>query len=132
MATDSLQPATTREVTATEPTRGGRRYRPVVDILERAEELTVLADIPSVCGDDIDISFENGMLTIYGKVKPRAYEKGELLMHEYGIGDFYRTFQVSETIDPSGITAEFANGVLTLHLPKVEAARPRKITVKAT
>ena len=132
MATEALDKPKTGEVTSTEPTRSGRRYRPVVDILEKADELTVLADMPGTSGENVDINFENGTLTIHGKVRPRDYEKGEMLLHEYGIGDFYRTFQVSETIDPAKISAEFANGVLTLHLPKVEAVKPRKITVRAS
>jgi HSP20 family molecular chaperone IbpA len=53
------------------------------------------------------------------------------LLHEYGVGDFYRTFRVSQQVDASRITAEYENGVLTLHLPKAEAARPRKIEVQA-
>ncbi len=61
-----------------------------------------------------------------GSRKHSAY-----LLREYGVGDFYRTFRVSEQIDASRIEAEYADGVLKLHLPKVEAVKPRKITVKA-
>lgn len=132
MSDDTLEKTEATEVTRTEPTRSGRRYRPTVDIIERANELTLLADVPGVSGDGIDINFEKGTLTIHGKVPPRSYEDGEMLLQDYGVGDFYRTFQVSETIDATGITAECANGVLTVHLPKVEAAKPRKITAKAS
>ena len=54
---------------------------------------------------------------------------GEFLLHEYGVGDYYRTFQVSEAIDAGKISADYADGVLTLHLPKAEALKPRKIAV---
>lgn len=128
---DALEKPVASNVTRTEHTRSGRVYHPNVDILESANELTLLADMPGVGPDDIEIQFENGTLSIYGKVKPRRGEGVNDLLQEYGIGDFHRTFQVSETIDASGITAECADGVLTLHLPKVEAVKPRKIEVKA-
>lgn len=120
-----------REVTRTELTRGGRCYRPNVDILERADELVVLADLPGATADDIDVQFEKGTLILHARVADRRSPPSGVLSREYSIGDFYRTFQVSEVIDPSRITAECADGVLTLHLPKVEAAKPRKISVAA-
>jgi HSP20 family protein len=54
------------------------------------------------------------------------------LLQEYGVGDFYRTFKVSEQIDSTRISAEYHDGVLTIHLPKVEAAKPRKISVQSS
>lgn len=131
MATSEVEKAEAVEVARTEHTRSGRHYRPNVDILESAGELTVLADMPGTTGDDIDINFENGTLTIYGKVRNCEPKGAGLISREYGVGDFHRTFQVSEKIDVSNITAEYADGVLTLHLPKVEAVRPRKILVRA-
>jgi len=118
------------EVRSAERTRGGRAYRPNVDIFETADELTVLADMPGVKGDEIDINFENGLLTIHGRVQDRQPAEQRYLLREYGIGDFYRTFQVGEAVDTDGISAEYKDGVLTLHLPKVEAVRPRRIEVK--
>jgi HSP20 family protein len=113
-----------------ERTRGGRVYRPHVDILETAEELTLVADVPGVKSDAIDIDFEEGVLTIQGKVEPRYGEGINFLLNEYGIGDFYRTFRVSEQINVGGIHAECSDGVLRVHLPKAESAKPRKIAVK--
>lgn len=128
MATDtSLKPT---DPQAAEGTRG-RVYRPRVDILETADELTLLADVPGATSDGIDIDFDEGVLTIQGKIQPRYGADVELLLNEYGIGDFYRTFHVSEHVDVSQIHAECADGVLTVHLPKIEAAKPRKIVVKA-
>jgi HSP20 family molecular chaperone IbpA len=114
----------------TEHTRTGPVYRPNVDILELPHELLVHADVPGLCGEEIDINFEDGTLTIHGRVKSRQADDADFLLREYGVGDFYRTFRVSEEIDPSQITAECRNGVLTLHLPKSEAAKPRKIQVQ--
>jgi len=115
-----------------ERTRSGCCYRPNVDILEQDDELLVLADVPGAASDSIDVKFEDGMLEIHAAVAPRRGGAGETgLMREYGVGDYFRRFQVSEEIDASKIAAEYANGVLTLRLPKSEAAKPRKIAVKA-
>jgi HSP20 family protein len=113
-----------------ERTRGGRVYRPNVDILEKADELLVLADMPGVKGNEIDIRFEDGELTIHGPAAPRHDGETRYLLQQYGVGDFYRTFRVSEQIDAAKISAEYKDGVLALHLPKVEAAKPRRINVK--
>jgi HSP20 family protein len=118
------------ESVAGEHTRCGCHYRPNVDIVEKADELVVLADVPGATGEDIDVDFEDGNLTIHAKVKPRQEESTEYLVREYGVGDYHRTFRVSEAIDAARITAEYADGVLTLHLPKAEATKPRKIDVK--
>jgi len=112
-----------------ERTRGGRYFRPAVDILEKADELLVVADVPGAHRDKIDIQFEDGTLTINAEVDPRQSDETEFLLKEFGVGDYYRSFQVSEAIDPEGITAEFAAGVLTLHLPKAQASKPRKIAI---
>jgi len=132
MATETtIEKRSGDEVERMEHTRNVRHYRPNVDILETKDELTVLADMPGVKAEGIDLHFENGTLTIHGKVDARQPDDTEYLLCEYGLGDFYRTFQVSETIDAAKIAAEYRNGVLTLHLPKVEAAKPRKIAVQA-
>jgi len=115
---------------AAEPTWCGACYRPNVDIREENDELLVLADIPGTTGENIAIDFRDGTLTIHAKVPPREQPGANYLLQEYGVGDYYRTFQVSEVIDASKIVAEYHDGVLTLHLPKAESARPRKISVK--
>jgi len=117
------------EVPAKERARTHRTYSPNVDILETRDELTVLADMPGVGGGDIDIHFENGELSIYGRVKERERQNGRFLLEDYKVGDFYRAFRISEEINADKINAEYKDGVLTLHLPKAESAKPRKIAV---
>ena len=122
----------TKELQRAERTRAGQTYVPNVDIVEQENELLLLADMPGVKPDDLDIRYERGELTILGKVQPRQQpEQTNYMLREYGVGDFHRVFQVGESIDPSKIEAEVKNGVLTLHLPKTEQAVPRKIAVKA-
>ncbi len=130
MASETMVKAPAHSGPSAERTRSGYYYRPNVDILEKADELVVVADVPGTRPEAIDIDFDNGELTIHARVPPRN-EDVDFLLHEYGVGDFYRTFRVSEAIDASRITAEYADGVLTLHLPKAEAVKPRKISVRA-
>lgn len=131
MTNESSEHSATVEAVAPEQIRTGQIYRPDVDIVERADELVILADMPGVKSEDIDIKFEDGTLSIYARVANGRLEHETLLLHEYGINDYCRTFRISESIDPSRISAEMASGVLTLHLPKAESAKPRKIKVEA-
>jgi HSP20 family molecular chaperone IbpA len=121
------QPA---EVASVERTRSGQTYSPRFDIWETKEELILYGDLPGVTAESLDIQFENDVLTIHGTVGSR-HKDVDFLYGEYGIGDFYRTFTIGESIDSGKITAEMHNGVLTLHLPKTEAVKPRRIEVKA-
>jgi HSP20 family protein len=104
-------------------------YTPRVDIFERDDELVLFADVPGVKQEDVDLRFEKGELTLHGRCAPRQ-PKGDLVAEEYGVGDFYRAFTISEQIDPEKIKASLQAGVLTVHLPKHERVKPRKITVK--
>jgi HSP20 family molecular chaperone IbpA len=119
------------DVATVERTRHGATYSPRIDIWENDDELLLYADLPGVGCEDLDIRFENRELTLYGKVHPR-HENINFLDGEYGIGDFYRTFAIGEAIDAEKISAELKNGVLTLHLPKTEAVKPRRIEVKSS
>jgi HSP20 family protein len=122
---------TTQVERGSEPTRTGCTYRPNVDILERENELLLLVDLPGARPDGIDVRFENGTLTLHARVEPRQPENRPWLLREYGVGDFHRSFEVNEQVDGSRISAEFADGVLTLHLPRTPASQPRRIEVKA-
>ena len=80
--------------------------------------------------EDLDIQFENRELRIHGKVAPR-HNDIQFVYGEYGIGDFYRNFAIGESVDAGKISAELNNGVLTLHLPKTEDVKPRRIEVRS-
>jgi HSP20 family protein len=119
------------EVARPEATRGGGVYfTPRVDIFENDKELTLYAEVPGVRPQDVDLHYENGELTLHGKAQPRRTGQENLLLQEYDEGDFYRAFTIHESIDAGKISAECKNGVLAVHLPKVEAVRPRQIQVK--
>jgi HSP20 family protein len=118
------------EATVPETTRGGLYFTPRVDIVETDKELTLFADLPGVRPEDVDLHYENGELVVHGKVQPRRGNE-TMLLKEYDEGDFYRVFTIHESIDAQKIAAECKKGVLTVHLPKVEAAQPRRINIKA-
>jgi HSP20 family molecular chaperone IbpA len=112
-----------------ESTRGGVYFTPRVDIYETEDELVLYADLPGVRAEDVDLRYERGELTLHGKVRARPRPE-QFYQWEYEEGDFFRVFQVHESIDGTRIAAECKNGVLTVHLPKVEAARPRQVKVR--
>lgn len=115
-------------------TRGGQTcrggFRPNVDILEQSDAFILRADVPGATGKDVDIQFEKGVLSLRAEVAPREPSGRKPLAREYGVGGFAREFRIGEGIDMAAVTAECANGVLTLRLPKAEAAKPRRIEVK--
>jgi HSP20 family protein len=117
------------EVKTPELTRGTTTFTPRVDIIETPEELLLYADLPGIKPEDVDVRFENGELILHGKCPPR-HQPANFLRNEFEIGDFYRVFTLNESIDAEEIVAELKQGVLTVHLPKSEAVKPRKITVK--
>lgn len=133
MTTVAVQKRSEREpsrAASPERTRSRPYYLPRVDILELPEELVLVAEMPGVSKDGLDIRFENGQLSITGRVEDRQPEGTKYLWRDYECGDYHRTFNVSEIIDVERIHAEYRDGELTLRLPKVEKARPRKIEVK--
>ena len=100
-----------------------------MDIFETDDELLVRADMPGLNTGDIDIRFEKGELIIQGSVQERQPAGASFIAREYGVGDYHRVFRVTEAIDSDRISASYDLGVLTLHLPKSEAAKPRRIKV---
>jgi len=120
-------------VARVERTHSGKTYLPQVDILEKDDEMVLLADMPGVTADGIDLDYEQGELTISGRVTPRCdLEKVDLLLQEYGVGDFERRFKLGEGIDPNRITAELNNGVLKVRLGKTAQSIARRIPVQGS
>ncbi|HLK10504.1 MAG TPA: Hsp20/alpha crystallin family protein [Candidatus Binatia bacterium] len=112
-----------------ESTRPGRYFAPAVDILETNDEIVLLADMPGVPADAVDVHLDGDQLTIEGRVRPEDYAGLKPLHVEYVVGGYHRTFALGEAIDRDGIRAAMQQGVLTLHLPKAEHARVRRIEV---
>src|SRR5438876_9586662 len=106
-----------------ESTRPGAYFHPAVDIFEAADELVLLADMPGVSPDSIDVNLEGDQLTIEGRIKPEDYEGLTPLHVEYGVGGFWRRFPVGEAIAREGTTAPLKGGVLARHRPKADPAR---------
>jgi HSP20 family protein len=112
-----------------ESTWAGNTYEPAVDIWESDEELVLLADVPGVSNDDVEIDLHDDVLTIDARVSPNDYEGLRPLYSEYNVGNYHRRFNLGETIDQSKISAALEEGVLKVTLPKREKAKPRKIKV---
>jgi HSP20 family protein len=130
--TKSLQAKEKKEVTTpAELTKPGLVFNPAVDIFETENELTLLADLPGVKAKDLKIDLKDNVLTLAADETPLEGSGEKDVIREYRTGTYYRQFSLSDTIDQSKIQAVLKEGVLKLTLPKVEAATPRKIAVKA-
>jgi HSP20 family molecular chaperone IbpA len=118
-----------QEVQSTgELTKPGLYFTPDVDIYENEAAIVLIADMPGVRNDDVDIRLEDNELRIDGRVL--AEKIGSPLMEEYRIGNYSRTFALSNMIDQGKILASMKDGVLRIELPKSEAAKPKKIAIK--
>ena len=126
-----MQKTEPHDVVTAEQTRPGPVYTPAVDIFETPDALTLLADMPGVKPSNLKIDLRDGVLTLVGVVEQKERTGVERLFVETEPGSYYRQFTLSDVIDQSRIEAKLTDGVLRLHLPKVEAVKPRQITVKA-
>jgi len=114
-----------------ERVRAAKVYAPGVDIIEKKDEIVLLADMPGVQEKSIDVTVEKNVLTIYGKVEPYAPAGCCLAVSEYETGDYERSFTLGGDVDRERIQATLKDGVLRLVLPKAETWKARKIEVKA-
>jgi HSP20 family molecular chaperone IbpA len=117
--------------TPAEQTTPGMVFTPQVDIFETEKAITLLADIPGVQSEKLNIDLRDNILTITGDIEAVDLGGEEEVLIEYETGRFYRQFTLSEVIDQNKIDAKLGDGVLRLTLPKVEKATPRKIAIKA-
>lgn len=117
-------------------TLGSRVWVPAMDVAERGDAYLVQAELPGVSPDQVDVSFEQNVLTIRG-TKPASFDvanEGELRVFaaERVHGTFERSVRLPEFVNADRIAASFANGLLTITVPKAEAAQPRKIAIDVT
>jgi HSP20 family molecular chaperone IbpA len=112
-----------------ESTVPSRAFLPVTDIFETDRALTVILEMPGVERENVDVSVENDILTIEGRIDYSKYEGLQPVYTEYNIGHYVRSFQISSKTEQGEISAELKDGVMTLVLPKAEKAKPRKINV---
>jgi len=124
-----------KNITKTEsgtPERYSRRavVTPAVDIFENKDEVLVVADVPGADPAGLNVHFDKDQLFIEAAVAPPNDER-KPLFREFGSVDYRRVFELSPGIDSAAIKAELKNGVLSIHLPKSAAIRPRKIQISA-
>ncbi|HEY7297030.1 MAG TPA: Hsp20/alpha crystallin family protein [Xanthobacteraceae bacterium] len=113
-----------------ETTAPARIFLPTTDIYETQDALTVTLEMPGVEKNNVDISVEDGVLKVDGRLDFSKYQGLQPLYTEYNVGNYSRSFRLSSKVDQSKIAAEFKDGVLSVVLPKVQEAKPRTIRVK--
>ena len=114
---------------AEERTEAGKFFSPYTDIYESEQEVLVTMEVPGVDKAAIDIQLEKGVLTVTANIDSRKYEDLEPIYTEYNVGNFVRNFTLSTKIDSNKIEASVVDGVLTVRLPKVAEALPKRIAI---
>ena len=112
-----------------EATVPARFFVPTTDIFETEQALSLFVEMPGVDKSKVEISVEDGLLTIQGQIDFSKYEGMQPVYTEYNIGHYRRSFSLSNKIAQDKIAAEMQDGVLTLVLPKAEEAKPRRISI---
>jgi HSP20 family protein len=110
----------------------GRRWLPAMDLAESGDEFVLRADLPGLSEDDVNIEFEDNVLTISGERKSEHEERKEGYYRlERASGSFSRSLTLPEGVDPEKVQASFDRGVLEVRIPKPEQRKPRKVTISA-
>ena len=108
-------------------------WSPLVDIVEDENEYRIKAELPAMKKEDVRLTVDNGVLTISGERKYEQEEKQEKHHRiERAYGSFLRSFSLPEDADGSKVTADYKDGVLHMHLPKSEKAKPKSIEIKVS
>ena len=107
------------------------RVSPATDILEREDGFYVYMDIPGVRREDLSIDINENELTVTGRALQGASDKESFLEVQFGPGEYMRSVSLSDRVDRERITANLKDGVLTLHLPRLEKLAPRRIPVQS-
>ncbi len=115
-------------------TRDGYSWTPAVDIKETEGELTLELELPGLKPENVDITAENGILTVRGETRSERKEDDQSRYHivERTYGSFMRTFQLPQGVDENQIAAEYENGILSLRIPKTALPQPRRIQISAS
>lgn len=113
----------------TERTRDCQCFVPRADIYETDDQIVVVVDVPGASENSIDITLEKNVLTINAYVEPEDREGYALSLAEYEVGDYQRSFRLSDEVDRENIEASIKDGVLRLELAKAKEAQSRKISV---
>ncbi|MCH2211391.1 MAG: Hsp20/alpha crystallin family protein [Fuerstiella sp.] len=122
---------TTGDSAASNDLSDGQRllFNPPIDIYETPEGLVLYADLPGVTSDGLDLQVQDNRLTLFGRTQRRDIDDGTVVHEEYKVGDFLRSFILSDEVDHDRITARLTNGVLQVELPRASRSRPRRIEV---
>lgn len=103
-----------------------------MEALRRGDEFAVHLDLPGVSRDDVDITVENNVVTIRARRMPQRTEGDEVIADERTYGEFSRQLFLGDNLDPSGLAADLADGVLTLRIPVSEASKPRRVALASS
>lgn len=104
-------------------------FTPPIDIFETEAGLVLLADLPGVSAETLELQVQDNKLTLFGRVTSPVVEHAQLLHQEYQVGHFLRSFILSDEVDHEHISAKLNNGVLEVVLPRVQRSEPRRIQV---
>ena len=133
--TDSIaprpEPTDPAEIAAEAAEASPERYvfQPAIDIYETEEGLVLRADLPGVSPETLELQVQDNKLTLFGRVAPHAPEGASVVHQEYGVGDFLRSFILSDDLDHENITAKLTHGVLRVTLPSGTRSAPKRIQV---
>jgi HSP20 family molecular chaperone IbpA len=131
MSSDPNPPQETDSCTPAESPVERRVFTPPIDIYETEEGLVLCADLPGVSADSLDLQIQDNKLTLFGRVEVATPSPSQSVHQEYEVGDFLRSFILSDDVDHDRVTAKMSHGVLEVVLPRAAQADARRITVQS-